>query len=88
MDFKKTRSIVSAAWDASIVPTIRRYIEIPNQSPLFDPDWQEEEKPWVLGRKRFGNIAIANSDAGAVAYTDAAIDQAFRAVGELMASNS
>jgi spermidine dehydrogenase len=50
---------------------------------LFDPDWPEDEKPWVVGRKRFGRIAIANSDAGASAYTDVAIDQAHRAVGEL-----
>jgi len=54
-----------------------------NQSSLFDPDWTEEEKPWVIGRKPFGNIAIANSDAGASAYTDCAIDQAYRAVMEL-----
>jgi spermidine dehydrogenase len=52
-------------------------------NPLFDPDWPEVEKPWVIGRKRFGRIAIANSDAGASAYTDVAIDQAYRAVGEL-----
>ena len=52
-------------------------------NPLFDPDWKEEEKPWVVGRARFGQIAIANSDAGASAYTDAAIDQAYRAVSEL-----
>jgi spermidine dehydrogenase len=51
---------------------------------LFDPDWKEEEKPWVVGRKRFGNIAIANSDAGASAYSDVAIDQAHRAVKELV----
>jgi spermidine dehydrogenase len=57
------------------------YAFTPN--PLFDPDWKEEEKPWVIGRKRFGNIAIANSDAGADAYTDVAIDQAHRAVTEL-----
>jgi spermidine dehydrogenase len=50
---------------------------------MFDPDWAEEEKPWVIGRKPFGQIAIANSDAGASAYTDAAIDQAYRAVREL-----
>lgn len=50
---------------------------------LFDPDWKEEEKPWVMGRKRFGNIAIANSDAGASAYSDVAIDQGYRAVREL-----
>jgi spermidine dehydrogenase len=53
---------------------------------LFDPDWKEGEQPWVLGRKRFGRIAIANSDAGASAETDAAIDQAWRAVGELQRS--
>jgi spermidine dehydrogenase len=53
---------------------------------LFDPDWKEDETPWVLGRKPFGRIAIANSDAGAVAYTDCAIDQAYRAVSELMKS--
>ena len=51
---------------------------------LFDPDWKEEEKPWVIGRKRFGNIAIANSDAGASAYSDVAIDQGYRAVKELV----
>jgi spermidine dehydrogenase len=50
---------------------------------LFDPDWAEGEQPWVLGRKPFGNIAIANSDAGGSAYSDAAIDQAYRAVAEL-----
>ena len=52
-------------------------------NPLFDPDWKEDEKPWVVGRKPFGRIAIANSDAGGYAYTNAAIDQAWRAVGEL-----
>jgi len=53
---------------------------------LFDPSWKEGEEPWVLGRKRFGRIAIANSDAAATAETDAAIDQAWRAVGELLNS--
>ncbi len=51
---------------------------------LFDPDWKEGEQPWVVGRKPFGKIAIANSDAGGNAYTDVAIDQAWRAVGELL----
>lgn len=51
---------------------------------LFDPDWREEEKPWVIGRTKFGKIAIANSDAGASAYSDVAIDQAWRAVGEIL----
>jgi spermidine dehydrogenase len=52
---------------------------------LFDPDWPASQRPCVVGRKRFGRIAIANSDAAASAYTDAAIDQAHRAVGELLA---
>jgi spermidine dehydrogenase len=58
------------------------YAYSPNS--LFDPDWKEEEKPWVIGRKPFGKIAIANSDAGANAYTNEAIDQAWRAVGEVL----
>jgi spermidine dehydrogenase len=52
------------------------------------PDWKEGEQPWVRGRQPFGQIAIANSDAGASAYTDVAIDQAYRAVGELLAARS
>jgi hypothetical protein len=31
-----------------------------------------------------GRIAIANADAGAGAYTDCAIEQARRAIGEVM----
>lgn len=58
------------------------YAYTPNS--LFDPDWKEEEKPWVIGRKPFGKIAIANSDAGASAYSDVAIDQAWRAVVEIL----
>jgi spermidine dehydrogenase len=54
---------------------------------LFDLDWPEDEKPWVVGRKPFGRIAIANSDAGASAYTDVAIDQAYRAISELIKQN-
>jgi spermidine dehydrogenase len=51
---------------------------------LYDPDWAEGQQPWVVGRKRFGRIAIANSDAGADAYTNVAIDQAHRAIQELL----
>jgi spermidine dehydrogenase len=50
---------------------------------LFDPEWPEQDQPHVIGRARFGRIAIANSDAGAAAYTDSAIDQAYRAVQDL-----
>jgi spermidine dehydrogenase len=53
---------------------------------LFDPDWPPEERPCVVGRQKFGRISIANSDAAAKAYTDAAIDQAYRAVTEVLAN--
>jgi spermidine dehydrogenase len=39
--------------------------------------------PCEVARKPFGRLAIANSDAAAHAYTDAAIDQAYRAVEEI-----
>ena len=61
------------------------YAYTPNS--LFEPDWKDGEQPWIVGRKPFGRIAIANSDAGVSAYTDVAIDQAHRAVGELFAQN-
>ena len=54
-------------------------------NPLFDPDWAPGQAPHELGRARFGRIAIANSDSGAAAYTDSAIDQAHRAVQDLLA---
>jgi spermidine dehydrogenase len=52
---------------------------------LEDAAWNAEPAPEVVGRQRFGRIAIANSDAGADAYTHAAIDQAWRAVNDLAA---
>ncbi len=51
---------------------------------LFDPEWPEGQAPCQIARQRFGRIAIANSDAAAAAYTDAAMDQAYRAVSELL----
>ena len=50
---------------------------------LFDPDWAPGQAPHEIGRARFGRIAIANSDSGAGAYTDVAINQAYRAVQDL-----
>ncbi len=44
----------------------------------------EETAPWVKGRKRFGRIAIANSDAAATAMTEGAVGQAHRAVTDLI----
>ena len=52
---------------------------------LWDPFWIDGGPlPCVAARQPFGRIAIANADAAAYAYTDAAIDQAYRAVGELL----
>jgi spermidine dehydrogenase len=54
---------------------------------LFDQFWLEGgETPCEVARKPFGRIAIANADAGAYAYTDEAINQAYRAVGEITKS--
>ncbi|HEU4648742.1 MAG TPA: FAD/NAD(P)-binding protein [Gemmatimonadales bacterium] len=53
---------------------------------LWDPAWPEDQQPCVVGRKQFGRITIANADAEAYAYTNAAIDQAHRAVSELLAA--
>jgi spermidine dehydrogenase len=50
----------------------------------FDPEYEDDKRPIVVGRQRFGRIAIANSDAGGQAYVGAAIDQAHRAVSELI----
>ena len=52
---------------------------------LGEPEWTDENKPCVLGRKPFGRMAIANSDAGGEAYADCAIDQAHRAVQDIVA---
>ena len=50
---------------------------------LWEPTYgSEEDKPWVQGRKPFGRITIANSDAGASADTNSAIAHAYRAVQE------
>ncbi len=51
---------------------------------LFDTFWLERGvTPCEIARQPHGRIAIANADAGAYAYTDEAINQAYRAVGEI-----
>ncbi|MGA2213085.1 MAG: NAD(P)-binding protein [Bryobacteraceae bacterium] len=51
---------------------------------LADPDVPPEQRPHVIGRQRFGRVTIANSDAGAAAFTNQAMDEANRAVQELL----
>lgn len=51
---------------------------------LWDPVWAPGASPAERGRRPVGRIAIANSDAEATAYSDAAINQASRAVDEVL----
>jgi spermidine dehydrogenase len=52
---------------------------------LEDDFWVKgTEPPCAVARRPFGRLAIANSDAAAYAYTDAAIDHGHRAVQEIL----
>lgn len=67
--------------------TVNRWPHGYSYSPdlLWEPEWpNEESKPWVVGRRPFGRVAIANSDAGASADTNAAITHGHRAVQEIL----
>ena len=45
-----------------------------NPHLLWEQHWPDENStPWVVGRQRYGRIAIANSDSGAAANTNSAI---------------
>ena len=50
----------------------------------FSDPWPDERKLWLTGRQNFGRIAMANSDAGASAMTQSAIEQAYRATQDLL----
>jgi spermidine dehydrogenase len=50
----------------------------------WDACWPAGPLPMQRARRGWGRIAIANSDAGAYAYAQGAIDQATRAVAELL----
>jgi len=50
----------------------------------FEPSqWPEEQRSWVKGSRRFGNISIAATDAASNAMTESAIEEAHRAVNDL-----
>ena len=55
---------------------------------LYDPIWPPGQAPNEIGRKPFGKIHIANSDAGAFAYANEAIDQGYRAVQEIVTAKA
>ncbi len=50
---------------------------------LWDEKYKAGEAPHEIARQPIGNISIANCDAAASAYSQAAIEEAFRAVNEL-----
>lgn len=52
----------------------------------WDAYWPDGRLPIVTARRGWGRIAIANSDSGAYAYAHSAVDQATRAVRELLGS--
>ena len=58
-----------------------------NYNTLYDPiEWAlttTDERPAIKGRQPLGRISIANSDAAASPHTDAAINEAYRAVQEI-----
>lgn len=41
MDVKRLRASIDKVWDESILDRLKAYIRIPNQSPHFDPQWQQ-----------------------------------------------
>jgi spermidine dehydrogenase len=56
-------------------------------NPLFEPqEWAyttTDDRPCIIGRQPVGRITIANADSAASPHTDAAINEAYRAVSEL-----
>lgn len=63
MDHQRTRAFVDRFWEKEILPALSRYIEIPNQSPIFDPQWRENghmhravelAREWVLAQNLQG----------------------------------
>ena len=46
--------------------------------------WPEGKRHWVTGRRPFGNISIASTDSASNAMTESAIEEAYRAVSDLM----
>ena len=42
MNSDEMRQLIERHWDGDIVPALQQYIRIPNQSPLFEPEWREQ----------------------------------------------
>jgi hypothetical protein len=60
LDTPLLSSFTDRLWDEEIVPALKRYIEVPAKSPLFDADWAKngyvdrvvrDAASWVEGKK-------------------------------------
>src|SRR5438552_9242671 len=54
MDTRQLSTTLNEMWTRSVIPTLEQYIRIPNQSPLFDPDWKRNghmQKAVTLARE-------------------------------------
>ena len=65
MDKDRIITDAAAVWEAEVLPTLRRYIEVPAQSKDFDPDWKknghiakvlEMARSWVSDHAPSGTI--------------------------------
>lgn len=54
----------------------------------WDKFWPDGELPSHVARRRWGRVAVANSDSAPRAYVDSAIDMAYRAVRDLAGKRS
>jgi len=39
LNLREASEYISKEYDSSVIPTLSKYIEIPNQSPAYDPEW-------------------------------------------------
>lgn len=78
----------SSARDILAITVNRWSHGYPHQyTSLWDPFWLDaKDLPCDRARQRYGRISIANADAAAYSYADAAIDMAHRAVTEVLKS--
>ena len=37
---EKFKLFIDQFWDNEIIPEMKKYIKIPNKSPVFDPEWE------------------------------------------------
>ena len=53
---------INAFWEQEILPALHEYVRVPNESPLFDPDWQA--RPYGTGRGASDGLDSAAAHTG------------------------